>query len=293
MDTTSGCEDKRPDIENWGCFIMGLATLLFAFQRYIAFRFLLHQTEQGSQISQQFLMFLFGKPPFSISDIFLGFQLFDEGVIFILQPRSWLIAIVQGIHFGLNIGIAYIPIWPLSRFKYWSSLQKRLACGGCIVIIILGAVVTLRVLNSLWPSQPSDISLVAQEQFSDPEFGVSFEYPDYLSLETNVQKDRGPDGELVTMKSILAASVDPTVAIYIKIIEDPLRNERFPDLYPPTEETLRTLTVGDISQFEFPRSEENKEAVLMAAEEATFTTICGYTALTYDVTFSSLTFKPV
>lgn len=92
------------------------------------------------------------------------------------------------------------------------------------------------------------------------------------------------------MTSVAAASDDPFIAVFVRIIEDPLRNEMFPNLYPPSADTLKILAVGDITDIEQDKTPANQSATISASENALVSRISGFDAVEYRVGLDSRTF---
>src|SRR3972149_5092387 len=90
-----------------GCGAMVVSTLLFAAERYLLFLTLTQSSMGTPSAASQTHRFLFGDPPFSLFDVLLGFQIPDEGGVFLLQPHNLLLAFTQAVHFGLCLGIVH------------------------------------------------------------------------------------------------------------------------------------------------------------------------------------------
>ncbi len=128
--------------EKWGCAIFILAAILLGIQRYIAFAFLYQMGMQGNQAAQQLHMFLFGSPPYSIIDILLGFEISDQGLFFLFQPHNWLLGLIQAIHFGLNVGLAYIPFLLLAGIiKLTKKSTRRI--NFIIILLLISAMIAI------------------------------------------------------------------------------------------------------------------------------------------------------
>ena len=130
------------------------------------------------------------------------------------------------------------------------------------------------------PSNPrnnnqDNTSSVNWEWYSNNEAGLRYQYPDFLTIQTDTQKDRGPSGELIKTVNVSAIATEPVVGLMVRVIEDPLRDQMFPNSYPPSEELFHILIVGDIDDLNFDDTEGNKSAVM--------TTISGFDAATYQL----------
>lgn len=123
----------------------------------------------------------------------------------------------------------------------------------------------------------------AWKTYSNLEAGISFKYPDYLSIQTDTDKQRGESGELIRMTAISATSSNPTVAVVVRIIEDPLRNQMYPDQYPPDEDLFKLLVVGDMGDLSYDDTEINESAIMSASKNARTTKINGHHAATYNL----------
>jgi hypothetical protein len=116
--------------------------------------------------------------------------------------------------------------------------------------------------------------------YSDPEAGISFRYPVFLTPKTETTKDRDSSGILIKTTRILLESSDPVYAIYIDIIEDPTTSQD----YPPDEGLLRTFIAMDLGQLDTKKTEANHAAVMAAVKSAVITKISDFPAATYQLT---------
>jgi hypothetical protein len=116
--------NKSSPFEKWGCAIFILATVLLTLERYLIFAVLLQQADRGNQAAEHLVVFLFGNPPFSIFDVLLGLSLPDEGLLFLLQPRNLVVLAIQAAHFGMNLGLVYIPFWFVSKIRQAARPQE-------------------------------------------------------------------------------------------------------------------------------------------------------------------------
>jgi hypothetical protein len=100
-----------------GCGVLVLATLLFAAERYLLFVGLPSLSAPSRSAAFLLHRFLFGDPPYSLFDVLLGFEIPDEGLVFLLQPHNLLLGLAQAAHFGANLGIVYLPSWLRDRLR--------------------------------------------------------------------------------------------------------------------------------------------------------------------------------
>jgi hypothetical protein len=279
---------KDDAFQKWGCLIFILAAALFAGQRFLLFSWLLYTSANGSAPAYQALQFLYGNPPFSIIDILLGFDFPSEGWFYLLQPHNIAVGAAQAVHFAITLGLAYLPFWLFDRARKSPSNRLWLRLAGALVALALpvslialscqfGAPGT--VLGQTPEAQVSAIS--AMRSYSSPDAGISFQYPEFMTIQADTQRERDPGGVIVTMRSISATSTDPVLALMVSIIEDPLRNSMYPALYPPSEDTLRLLAVADVTHLNYPSTERNQAAVEAVDQGAIITTISGYDAAVY------------
>ena len=144
----------------YGCLILIIATVLFAIQRFLIFSFLGNLSSQANSTASAILDFLFGEPPYSVFDLLLGFEMPDDALFYLLQPRNWALGLVQAIHWGLNIGLAMLPFWLFSQTKKSAGMRKWLGYSGCLALVL----VLLVSIFSVWPrlSEPVLESLQSQ-----------------------------------------------------------------------------------------------------------------------------------
>jgi hypothetical protein len=243
----------------------------------------------GSPVAFSARSFLFGEPPYSVFDVLLGFVVPDEGLLYLLQPRNLALAFAQAIHFGINFGLATLPFWLLSRIHRLRGRSRLLGYVGCagLLLIPLGLVVYACVRSTTHAGVPPTqgaipVATVQDKVYCSEEYGISFRHPEYLELHSDLTKDRAPAGTVAQMISISAASFDPLTGIFVRIIEDPLRNEVYPEMYPPGWSALRVLTSGDLANLSYgDDTPETRAAVLEASDRITKTRIGGYDAGSY------------
>jgi len=284
-------KSKDNATEKWGCAILIVAVVLFAIQRFVLFVILYQLSAAGSGSASQVLGFLFGEPPHSIFNIILGFPIPDEGLFFLLQPYNLLLGFVQAVHGGINFGIAYALFWLIEQVRLATIGRPWLRFGGCFGALVLLAALAIGIitcggsnLSSLTTGESSGTPpLTDLESYSNPTAGVSFEFPAYMELQADIQKERGLSSQVITITNISASSRDPVVGILIHIIEDPLRNQMFPKLYPPSDQSLRILVAGEITNLNYPKTETNNSEAMAASDNATIMTISGFRAASYKV----------
>ena len=71
--------------------------------------------------------------------------------------------------------------------------------------------------------------------------------------------------------------------LLVQTIEDPLRNEMFPALYPPTDTTLHLLVISSLSSLQFTHAQENMDEMDRAATNAVITSVSGFPAATFGL----------
>ncbi len=165
----------------------------------------------------------------------------------------------------------------------WERTKRR---WGKIIIFIItlllilacGSTPSITINNNL-----ENKLLETWEWYSNHEAGLMFQYPDFLTVQTDTQKDRGASGELITMVKVSATATEPVVGLMVRSIEDPLRDQMFPNLYPPSEQLFRILVVSDIAYLSFDDTESNESAIMTAVESSIMTTISGFDAATYQL----------
>jgi hypothetical protein len=270
-------------MERWGCAIFAIGAVLFASQRFILFNLLLPASELENTAAAQAHRFLFGHPPYSIVDVLLGFEVPDEGLLFLLQPHNLLLGFTQALHTGLNLLVVYGAAWLLATILARTSRRPWLRFGGCaaaaalLLVLSLAAVTCVGSLSA--GSDPAPTQIVS---YQSTEYGIRFGYPDFLAVSSDSSADRGPSGELITMQSISATSSNPVVGIVISSIEDPLRDVLFPELYPiPRDDVFKTMAASEITSLDYPRTDANRAALDDAIESAVITSVGGFPAVSY------------
>lgn len=102
--------------ERYDGAIVVVALLFYIVERYALFAILLQRPENG--LESQILGFLYGRPPFSIRNILLGFDS-NQGMFGLIMPNNLVAVVLQSGHFLLNYLIVRFP------FSLIEKLQKR------------------------------------------------------------------------------------------------------------------------------------------------------------------------
>ncbi len=165
----------------------------------------------------------------------------------------------------------------------WESSKQKWVKYYILVLMLLLFLACGSVPSNTSNNSLDNTSSVNWEWYSNNEAGLSFQYPDFLTIQTDTQKDRGPSGELITMVNVTAIATEPVVGLMVRGIEDPLRDQMFPNLYPPSEQTFRILVVSDIADLTYDDTESNKSSIMTAGERSVMTTISGFDAATYHL----------
>jgi hypothetical protein len=287
----SGSDSQESLTSRWGCGIFLASTILFAIQRFILFSVLLSFSNDGNQFFGQIFGFLFGNPPYSFLDILFGFQIPDEGLIFLLQPHNLLLGLVQAIHFGINLTLVSGFVWVIGKFWVSTKSHRIFRISGCIAssLLIAGFIYVFFIGISSHNASSRSIqndtgsSLNEMQEYSSNNFGISFYYPTIMKLEANSQKANGSGGESVTLTTVYVSSNNPVIALFISIIEDPLRNVLFPHLYPNiSDQSLRSLVLSSITNLEYTRTDANNLEAMKASDNAKIIMISGFKAATYQ-----------
>ncbi|MGD0174250.1 MAG: hypothetical protein ABSC61_07440 [Anaerolineales bacterium] len=88
-------------LERFDTAIVILALILYIAERYAIFAHLLNQINPVCGFESQILGFLFGRPPYTFLNIFLGFNS-SQGLFGIILPINFLPVVLQTGHFLLN-----------------------------------------------------------------------------------------------------------------------------------------------------------------------------------------------
>jgi len=127
----------------YGCAVLIIASVLFAVQRFILFSWLLYQASLGRAFAPSAAEFLFGNPPYTLTDILLGLEFPDEGLLYLLQPHNLAIAVTQAAHFGLTIGLVYIPFFLFGKARTSPRYRAWFRAAGCLFALAMPVSVAL------------------------------------------------------------------------------------------------------------------------------------------------------
>jgi hypothetical protein len=92
------------DLERFDFAIVIIALILYVVERCLAFAFLQSRSGDAGALESQLMGFFFGRPPYSILNLLLGFDL-NKGLFGLIQPMNLLVAIIQAAHFLVNFWI--------------------------------------------------------------------------------------------------------------------------------------------------------------------------------------------
>ena len=96
------------DLERFDTAIGIFALILYILERYAIFAYLLNHSNPVSGFESQILEFLFGRPPYSILNILLGFDS-SQDLFGIILPINFLSVVLQSGHFLLNYLMVRFP----------------------------------------------------------------------------------------------------------------------------------------------------------------------------------------
>ncbi|MGB4801837.1 MAG: hypothetical protein WBV59_04210 [Anaerolineae bacterium] len=289
---STASEHEDPVTQRWGWAVLIIAALLFAIERYIFFAVLVPLSAAGSQAAAQILAFLYGTPPYSTFDVLLGFQIPDEGLMFLLQPHNMLLGLTQAIHYGINLGLAFAPFWVLEKFKTKTQSRPLLRLGGCVVLVLALAcliIAGITCINSTRASSGQGTPAVSStspqmsdySSFTDSEFGVQFEHPG--TMVPQVTRDSRAEGG-VTFSSITARIFDrrEVTMIFFQAVDDPALASS-PGWYPPSKIQLRIFAASGLGTLSLDQTPDNTSAIDEALDAASVDSVAGFPALTYRV----------
>jgi len=273
-------------MEKWGCGIWILTAILFGTQRYILFSLLPALSPYSTGWPGQLHRFLFGAPPYSVFDVLLGFQVPDEGLLFLFQLHNLLIALVQAVHTGINYGLAYLAFWLVEQLRsrtYGRPWLRASGCLGSIGLLVVLALAGLLCFEGFGPSSEYQSSTPPPDyaHFSDPTFRIEFDYPSTMVPQTTTDS-RVEEG--IRLSSITVRFVDrrEVTTIFLQAVEDPTLTAS-PDWYPPSELQLRIFAAGDVGILSLDRSPDNDAAIRSALDAARQGTIAGFPSIQYRV----------
>jgi hypothetical protein len=162
--------DKQDEVfDRFGCAILFLAAVLFGVQRFILFSWLLHQWSVGRAFAPSVTEFLFGNPPYTLTDILLGLEFPDEGLIHLLQPHNLTIAVTQAVHYGIAIGLVYMPFLLFIRARTSPRHRVWLRAGACLsALAIPVSIAVLTAALVVRPPPPDGVASPATATTSTP-----------------------------------------------------------------------------------------------------------------------------
>jgi hypothetical protein len=102
-----GGNDKY-DLEGFEFPIVAIALVLYVAERCLVFAFLQSRSGDAGAFESQVMGFFFGRPPYSILNLLLGFDL-NQGLFGLIQPMNLLAVMIQAVHFLINFWIVRIP----------------------------------------------------------------------------------------------------------------------------------------------------------------------------------------
>jgi len=145
----------------------------------------------------------------------------------------------------------------------------------------VGAVALALLVANMPPPGPAAQSQIQYTAYANPDASILFEHPSFLSPEAEITQERTDLGTIFTVTNISAQSANPSVVLLIQILEDPTRNEMWPDLYPPDEEKMKVLVIGDVANLNFTEDELPQQDVMAALDAVDTTPIAGHPAARY------------
>jgi len=115
-------QDLKPesDLARFEIPIGILAIVMYVLERVLAFAWLQNRSVSGTGWETEFLGFFFGQAPYSFFNILLGFDV-PESLLVILNPRNIAQAVLQALHFLINLFLAGLP------FRLLLLLEKQRA----------------------------------------------------------------------------------------------------------------------------------------------------------------------
>jgi len=286
---STASEQEHPVIRRWGWAVLLIGALLFATQRYILFSVLVPLSAARSEAAAQTLAFLYGNPPYSIFDVLLGFQIPDEGIVFLLQPHNMLLGIAQALHYGINLALAFAPFWLLEKLKAETN-SRAFLCLGRSALLVLGllcltiaGITCINFTGASWRQGSSTPPSDSQEyvRFTDSQFGVEFEHP--ATMISQVTRDSRVEAGAI-LSSITARFVDrrEVTTILFQAVDDPTLASS-PGWYPPSEIQLRIFAASDLGSLSLDHTPDNTSAIEGALDAASVDSVAGFPALTYRV----------
>jgi len=179
--------------------------------------------------------------------------------------------------------VAWIPCYLAAKAIARRTSSKLGSQGSIVPVLGYGAAATLFAIY-VFGGLIVDIKRPIQyTTYREPETGVQFEHPTFLAPTSEVNKQRTDLGTVFTVVQITAESTNPAGFMYVRIIEDPTRNEMFPELYPPDDQSLRLLAMGDIADFQFKEEELPESELIEAARDARIIEVDGFPAAEWEI----------
>jgi len=187
---------------------------------------------------------------------------------------------------GVSLWIASLALgkwWEMEPRSRWREVAAA-AIGLLLPIfcVFVGlSILIFTPLGSPPATSPSPIKATpSYVTYSNPEVGISFRHPTFLTPKTETVKDRDSTGALfIQMRNISLTSSDPVFAIFVLVLEGPL-----PGDYPPDDELLRMIVAMDLEELLGDDTEADDAAAMAAARSAIITRISGFAAAVYKVT---------
>lgn len=183
--------------------------------------------------------------------------------------------------------LSWIPCYLASKALTKGNLIPNKGRPLRISIIIYGVISTalgILIFGNVLPKLNTMNQPVNYLSFSNPEIGISFKYPDSLTMDTQVNQERTDYGTIFTVSTISGQSLNPVISIAIQITEDPLRNDLFPELYPPDSTSLRLLALPEMINTPLFEDKISDEEFDLAYQNIIITKYAGYPAAEYKFT---------
>ncbi len=119
--------------------------------------------------------------------------------------------------------------------------------------------------------------------FTEPESGITFDYPTSLTPDFRSTKNRLASGIYVTRTQLHFEDENQSVFIHLWITENPPRGDD-PSLWIPEDASDWSLfLIFELTHLQFIDSDQDREAFKEAVEAPTLVTIAGYPAAEYSV----------
>jgi hypothetical protein len=106
--------NDKYNLERFEFPIVAIALVLYVAERCLVFAFLQNRSGDAGVLESQVMGFFFGRPPYSILNLLLGFDL-NQGFFGLIQPINLLRVISQAAHFLLNYWIVRLPLLLVTR----------------------------------------------------------------------------------------------------------------------------------------------------------------------------------